>query len=149
MHADSTASPSQPLLLLPLPPVESLGEDIAAWIRLVDQLEVAHASTSAHDSTAERSVTPLIDAMEAGLHALQPDERVWAREYLWLRDHSDAPLPPAADRSWWSECPCRHCRLDRRRIAFERSTEGMSNEARRQLLRVAAPQLGPTFPLSA
>ncbi len=150
MSTNSTAPPAPPLPLLPpLPPVESLGEDIAAWVGLVDQLEAAHAATSAHDPTAERSVTPLVDAMEAGLHALQPDECVWAREYLWLRDHPDEPLPPAGDRAWWRACPCRHCRLDRRRAAFERATAGMSDEARRQLLRVAAPQLGPALPLSA
>lgn len=141
MHADSTAPP--------VPPVETLGEDIAAWVHLVDQLEAAHAATSAHDPTSERSVTALVDAMYAGLHALQPEERVWARECLWLRDHPDEPLPPAADCAWWSECPCRLCRFDRRRAAFERSTLGMSDEARRQLLRVAAPQLGSALPLSA
>lgn len=141
MSADNIASS--------LPPPKALGEDIAGWIQLLDQMEAAHASTSAHDPTAERSVTPLVDAMEAGLHALQPNERVWAREYLWLRDHPDVPLPPDADCAWWSECPCRLCRLDRRRAAFERSTAGMSEEARRQLLRVAAPQLGPTVSLSA
>ncbi len=150
MHIDSTGSPVPGPPHLPLlPPVDSLGEDIAAWVGLVDQLEAAQASTSAHDPTAERSMTPLVEAMEAGLHALQPDERVWAREYLWLRDHSDDPLPPADERAWWSVCPCRLCRLDRRRTAFERTTAGMSDEARRQLLRVAAPQLVSTLSLSA
>ena len=141
--------PPTPPASSPLPPVDSLGEEITAWVALVDQLEAAQESTSAHDPTAERSITPLVDAMEAGLHALQPDERVWAREYLWLRDHPNEPLPPAAERAWWRACPCRLCRLDRRRAAFERTTAGMSDEARRQLLRLAAPQLGPVLPLSA
>lgn len=89
---------------------------IARWLALFDQAARLQAGGYDRPDTS-RAVARAIDSLFAYEHQITPDARRIARETLWRRERSSS-LPP--DRSWWAECRCRACALDRARLAADR-----------------------------
>jgi hypothetical protein len=80
------------------------------WIALYDRSMTLYQQGYTRPDES-RAVSRAIASLFAYEHQITPGARQAARESLWRRDRAD-PLP--SNRSWWAECHCQACALERR-----------------------------------
>jgi hypothetical protein len=82
------------------------------WIELLDRAEALMRDTDPNDPCTQRTAARAITSLFLYEHQMTGRARRRAREYLWLRDWPDVPLPKATIRREWMRCRCRTCRVE-------------------------------------
>src|SRR5258708_39873739 len=83
------------------------------WVELLDRAEALMREGDPNDPCAQRTAARAITSLFLYEHQMTGRARRRAREYLWLRDRPDVPLPEAAIRQEWKRCRGRTCFVER------------------------------------
>jgi hypothetical protein len=86
---------------------------VGRWVDLLDRAEALMREGDLNDPCAQRTAARAITSLFLFEHQMTGRARRRAREYMWLRDRPDVPLPQASIRREWKRCRCRICRVER------------------------------------
>jgi hypothetical protein len=124
---------------------------VGRWVALFDEAEalLAAAVADPDDSTASRlhrAASWALDTLSTSEHAMTPDARRQAREYVWRRDHAEAELlPNEVVLRRWEQCLCRRCHAARV-LGHPIGAVPLAPSASAAVERAAATLLPPTPP---